>query len=755
MSRAEASEVLSPVMTFLCREHGGYSPQRHWASFDTLHVRVIDDLFFAGDVDSKTVCAFAAEPPHSADVVARSIPTQVALERFYFHIAEPAVLLLNPESIPGGAPIPQQGLSFSLSGNLGETQRIVRSEVPELIGALSIDPKALKEPLIQAEKAFRRGALFESFYLARKARLAGVADPERAWFFELFSFSFFGAAEDALSLYEEYPYRGSSEPMAQLLAARYRLLLKQFNEARTILHTLSFHEELAPFALCELARSFVIEKEFTRAIDTATAAIEKDKSYAESYLVRGIAHRGIAYDAGDTDGLREALADFERVAKQGAYGSAEATYHAGTVFARLGALVQAELAFRQSLFQRDRLSARDALIRVLCAAEKRAEAAQELSLLEQIAPQYGAELRAQIGSALHEEPRAGKASKGAAQTSELWASEPEEITRASQTLLDAWGVPLSGEPSDFVVLDDLINRFAPDGDFPVDGQFSALRVAGNETVVRAFAGFVSSVLVRRGLASWGTELERSIALISARDATKIPVESFIAERVLLGASGDNLSSIESLAVELVAGTPQMTRSPSIDWWSGASAAVLERYSLEAEWARTSLRTLGVTLTGSLSDFEEIDSLIDRLFAPGGTLQEGAPRTLEVEIDRWIGAVGLLLGEVIAGHIECVWSEHDKLEGISLHNAELGRLFPIAKVQRRVYLASAADFASKLGSLAWAVAVAAVTEGIRKGRYQGAIQVREALLRYLPTIAQFPEDELAGVVESLLIGATLR
>jgi tetratricopeptide (TPR) repeat protein len=755
MSQAKACEVLSPVMTFLCREDGGYSPQRHWASFDTLHVRTIDDLFFASDVAPKIVCAFASEPPHSADVAARSIPTQIALERFFFHIAEPDILFLNPQSIPEGAPIPQQGISFSMSANLGASRRIGRSEVPEIIGALSIDPKAMKDPIAHAERAFRRGAFFESFYLARVARLAGGADSGRAWFFELFSSSFFGAAEDALALYEEYPDRGSSEPMAQLLAARYRLLLKQFNEARTILHTLSFHEELAVVALCELARSFVIEKEFTRAIDTATAAIEKDKSYAESFLVRGIAHRAIAYDAGDADGLREALADFERVAKHGAYGSAEATYHAGTVFARLGALVQAELAFRQSLFQRDRLSARDALIRVLCAAEKRAEAAQELLLLEQIAPRYGAALRADIGSALHEKSNPGDGSKGAGSCSELWASDPEEIAQAAQALLGAWGVPVTGEPADFVVIDDLINRFAPDGDFPAEGRFSALRMAGNETVVRALAGYVGSVLVRRGLASWGTELERSITLITERDATKIPVESFIAERLLLGASGDNLSSIESLAVGLVAEPSLTNRPPSIDWWSGMPAPVLERYALEAEWARASLRTLGVTLTGALGDFEKIDALIDQLFAPGGALQEAAPQTLEVEIDRWIGAVGLLIGEVVSSYIECSWSEHEKPEGISLYNSELGRIFPIAKLQRRVYLASAADFASKLGSLAWAVAVAAVTEGIRKGRYQGAPQVREALVTYLPTIAQFPEGELAGVVDSLLIGATLK
>jgi hypothetical protein len=179
------------------------------------------------------------------------------------------------------------------------------------------------------------------------------------------------------------------------------------------------------------------------------------------------------------------------------------------------------------------------------------------------------------------------------------------------------------------------------------------------------------------------------------------------------------------------------------------------FASEAEWARVSLRELGAVLSGTLGDFEQIDSIIDAVFAPGGTLQDGARKDLEAEIDRWISAVGLLVGELMSAHVECSWAEHEKSEGVSLYNPELGRIFPIAKVQRRVYLASAADFASNLGSLAWAVAVAAVTEGIRKGRYQGAAQVREALVNHLPSITQFPEGELAGVVDSLLIGASLR
>ena len=97
----------------------------------------------------------------------------------------------------------------------------------------------------------------------------------------------------------------------------------------------------------------------------------------QAYLVRGVAQRGLAYPSGEEDGLKEALKNFEAAAKRGGFGAAEASFHAGTVFGRLGALDAAETSLRQSLFQRDRFSARDALVRVLCAAGKEAAAQEE------------------------------------------------------------------------------------------------------------------------------------------------------------------------------------------------------------------------------------------------------------------------------------------------------------------------------------------------------------------------------------------
>jgi hypothetical protein len=72
----------------------------------------------------------------------------------------------------------------------------------------------------------------------------------------------------------------------------------------------------------------------------------------------------------------------------------------------------------------------------------------------------------------------------------------------------------------------------------------------------------------------------------------------------------------------------------------------------------------------------------------------------------------------------------------------------------VYLSSAADFATKLSSLAWSAAVAAITEKLRSGVITGRADVEQALKRELPSIQSFPEHELQGVVDSLMIGVSL-
>jgi tetratricopeptide (TPR) repeat protein len=800
-------ESLPPVLVFLVRADAGYDPKRNWGDFDALGGRAVQDLCFVEEANPETsvpssvqrvLYAFSAEPPHAADVVAVSLPLQLALEIAFFHIAEIDRLVLNPrvdrtQSPLSHAALQQQELEFSIPDDFEPTQSISRQELPALIGALIAQSdqqrpkrKGLKSDLLgSAAKALRAGAYFECFYLARRARFedrfAGDSgspgrEAKQAWFYELFALSFFGSADQALLLYEQYPERGSSDPQAQLLAARYRLLLKQFNEARTILHTLSFNSELGALASTELARSYLIEKHFGRALDAANAALQKDSSLSEGYLLRGIALRGSAYEAGDVDGLKEAYADFERVAKQGGYGAAEALYHAGTVCARLGLLAQAETAFRQSLFQRDRVTARDALIRILCAQDKRSEAIKELNVLERLAPSYGRKLRVDLGSAVQESQRAkSDAPTEVRESADLWSMNIDASVGAARALLRSWQVPLEGVPTDCVVLDDLINRFAPDGDFPTQGRFSVMAFVGHEVVARALALHIGEILVSMGVAVWGADHAKQCTVRSTRMEIEIPVESFVTERILLGASGDNFSSLESLVMELQVLNPGRGPVFSADWWTSATPERVEEIAAEVSWISDLLRDCQIDLVGGLVDLEVLDLWIESVFEPGGSIKDqvndripsgllGQRDSLDDQqfMARFIAGLGLLVGQRIADAVSGrsgtpvsgVWYDHEKPEGLSIWNFDLGRVFPVARLQRRVYLASAADFSSKLSSLAWSVAVASVTGAVRSGKLVGEEAVRGALVAALPSIAAFPEAELSGVVNSLLIGASI-
>jgi hypothetical protein len=338
---------------------------------------------------------------------------------------------------------------------------------------------------------------------------------------------------------------------------------------------------------------------------------------------------------------------------------------------------------------------------------------------------------------------------------ELRSQDVSHALQAARDAFAAWNIPLRGELSDCAWLDEMINRFAPDGDFPSSEEFSCLSGVDHREIARAFALHIGDILVKRGAATWSSGNEDTLVLLSTRQNTPIPIERFVSERILLGASGDNFSSLESLIVELNVVPPAVEESLTTEWWVAAPSSLIAKYKEEASWAKQRWQELGATLTGELSDLDEIDRVIDEVFAPGGVLQENITISFAREMDRFVRGTGLLIGGIIADCVMATWSDHGRAEGISLYNRELGRIFPVAKVQRRIYLASAADFASKLSGLAWATAVASVTEGIRSGTYRDAERVRAALMSSLPSIRQFPESELSGVVESLLIGATLK
>jgi hypothetical protein len=388
--------------------------------------------------------------------------------------------------------------------------------------------------------------------------------------------------------------------------------------------------------------------------------------------------------------------------------------------------------------------------------EKTDEALEELAVFEKLHPAQARQVREQLGTALT--PSSSKTatnSQGASQEfSALHGGPHHEMAQAARDLLVGWGVPIDDTTTDCALLDDLINRFAPDGDFPIQGTFSQLSIAGPAVVARVFALHVGSLLVAQGVGSWGPETDRGLVLVSSRDQIRIPLENFVRDRILLGASGDNFSSLESLVVELRQGVGQAENYVARNWWVVAGESLIRHYHERAAWTREVLAKSGFSSTGALSDLEALDTWIDATFEPGGGITEEARNLIGSELERFIEGLGLLVGETIARHVSCEWYEHDKSDGISLLSPEIGRFFPVARVHRRVFLASAADFSSKLSSLAWSVAVASVTERIRSGALTGKQAVRSALVDRLPSIQTFSDAELSGVVDSLLIGASL-
>ncbi len=741
------------ALVFLVRPSPPYDPNRRWLPVEGLALRSIDDLFFPDETRDRVLMAFTGEPPHEAGVLAIAVPLQVALERAFFHIQGVSKLVINPTTLPEGLSPLQTNIDFTLPNGFGESCELTREEMAETIGSLTHASTKKTDYLSRARKAYRANSLFEAFADARRVRREN--EDLEGWFLELMAMSFLGMPERAVELYEHYPARDGADPQPLLLTARFRLLLKQFNEACTILHTLTFKPEVASVAFAELARAFVMTGEFGRAVDAATAAIDKDPQSLDAYLIRGIALRGLSYDSGDEEGLKAALKDFELVATKAVFNAAEALFHAGTIFARLGDLVSADSSLRQSLFQRDRFASRDALIRVACAANQVAVAREETALLERLIPHLAQPLRelidAHVGVGSSDAPAGGEEALDLATA--LSSADTEIVVRAARQALKEWRIPVTNTVADCALLDEFINYFASAGIFSERLEYGHLNEVGIKTVARVLTVHLAEVLTREGVAvvQGGGTLPLSLTITSSGGT--IPLEFFVNERILLGASADNFSSLESLSVELFPSDKAALLPLTGDKWEAARPEEQAFFKSEAEWARGKLKVLGATLQHSLADLSEVDRCINLVFEPGGELSEHGSTVLGNERDRFIAALGLLVGVMIDELLPATWSRHPDLEGISVSTIELGRVFPVARVQRRAHLGSAADFSVQLSSFAFGIGAAVVSDELRKGTLKDAGQIRGRLTELLPVLETFPESELDALVGSL--AATVR
>ena len=280
------------------------------------------------------------------------------------------------------------------------------------------------------------------------------------------------------------------------------------------------------------------------------------------------------------------------------------------------------------------------------------------------------------------------------------------------------------------------------------GEFSQLHEVGSAAFGRALALHLGAVLVRADLATWAEAEEGRVVLVSKR-GLRIPIESFVQERLLLGASGDNVSSLEALVAEASSQEVMVAQSSERDsWWHLASADEIREISEQVRWTRAVLRQLGAELHHSLGDLEELDRVIEHSFEPGGDPQEVAKPVIGEDVERFVVGLGLLVGDLVSKFCASTWYTHELPEGFSLKVQHLGRIFPIAQMQRRVYLSSAADSTTKLGSFAFGIAAAVIAEKIRAGVYSDRAHVVTAFKELLPRVAEFSESELEGVIEAL-------
>jgi hypothetical protein len=217
--------------------------------------------------------------------------------------------------------------------------------------------------------------------------------------------------------------------------------------------------------------------------------------------------------------------------------------------------------------------------------------------------------------------------------------------------------------------------------------------------------------------------------------------------VKLGASGDNFSSLESLLVE-VAGQPEGPPRAVGRWAEGGSEfkTALER---ELGWVKGILEAASIPLTGRLSDLEALDSFIDTRFEAGGDLKSESPAVSEQETAKLVVGLGLLTGSIAEAYLGGTWLEHPEANGIALLVPKLGRIFPVARLQRRTMLASGADYGSRLSSLALGIATATASAKFARKELSDPNGVKSYLLAELPALAEFPDEELDGLVKALV------
>lgn len=712
-----------------------------WGSFDLLSVRAIDDLSVASDNRGGVV--LLSESIESDQWRCVAMPSQVALERVFFHLNTPSEVVIDPVTPPSNLCEAQDGFTLLEAVKDGSIT-LSRAELPFFIGGYELGfPK--KTPSEESlASSYRANQLFAVYYGAR--RLREEEDSRVGWFYELLALSFFGLPEEAMALYEAYPHRGAADPDVQLVNARYRSLLKQHNEARTLFHAISFNPKYGDLAKQELARSLLGTNEFDRVQDLLQSSEGNEIKDPDAMLILGMALRGIGYPSGDEETLREALHRFESVAQAGGFNSPEALFHSGVIFSRLGALAEAEVVFRQSLFQRDRYATREALIRVLATRGDGSGAKRELALLAQVRPAQSEALRVELCEILENATETSSSLKidDVLQESKRGRDAEEH---AARELLSRWEIPCTGTLKDLSFFDSFINYYAPTGQFSSALRFNFLRGRERGDVARAFALIIGGVLCRSSVAVWGTgDTSEDLILELMSGSARIPIERFVADRISLGASADAQSSLVSLIEAEEDYKSERAYKSVLPAREEVSLERKERLCADAEWIYEVLKANGHAIELNLDSLSTLDKFFDLFFEPGGEIKEG--ELPDIDPLLLLDGIGIHVARVIDTCISPVWYDHPDLQGISLEVQAIGTLYPIAKVHIRAFFGNAAELGTQLSSLALGLATAALHQKVLDGQISG----QEASIRYLREsflgFSSFSDEELGALVGSL-------
>lgn len=413
-------------------------------------------------------------------------PTEILLERIFFHTARISKISLG-YSRGLREQLPQAQQELDLQGNLGVIKLFSRAELAYEIGALEAGKRgwSRKKAADYAEKALRNDAPFLAYYYAKEG-ITENPDSSLAWHAQIRALIALSLHDEALDKYDLSAHRLEDTSRNRLLAAQFRIMLGQLEEARLIIKEVLHKGEETEEARILLAHSYLFGKDYEKTIKTLEELPRKRKPDVRILLFLALAH--LNTEAGKGKKAGEYLT---RVLKYQGYHTPEALFHLARLRIAEAKLDEGLDYLDKSLTLRDSPGAREA--------------------------------RAKIHTVVtpHQQP----------------------VNRNS--LVDTLPVHLKGNLEDLQMLDEWISVYMPEGELVETLGWKPDEWFQRDTLVTDLAEYLVSLLVTQG----DLEYFRDSKHILAYPGTKVPIDirEFVKERMKLGAAADPGEGFEPLA----------------------------------------------------------------------------------------------------------------------------------------------------------------------------------------------------------------